>query len=89
MAKTFYLIMKMMNRLEDREEVFQDRKKAKQYWKSTQMKRVEEIVKPENRFIYREAKDFLPWIVDHKKIDGSTSRRVRGRHDYVLHSKND
>ena len=32
------------------------------------MKRVEEIVKPENRFIYREAKDFLPWIVDHKKL---------------------
>ena len=67
-VETFYLIMKMLNRLEEREEVFQDKKKAKQYWKSTQMKRVEEIVKPENRFIYREAKDFLPWIVDHKKL---------------------
>ena len=32
------------------------------------MKRVEEIVKPENRYIYKQEKDFLPWLVDHKKM---------------------
>ena len=67
-AATFFLLMKMKTSLEEREDVFEEKRKSKQYWKSNQMKRVEEIVKPENRYIYREEKDFLPWLVDHKKM---------------------
>ena len=36
------------------------KKKSKQCWMTNQMKQVEEMVKPENRVIYRKPEDFLP-----------------------------
>ena len=58
----------MMSRLKKRDEYYKEKKKAKEYWKTNQYKRIEEIVKPENRVTYKEAKDFLPWLVDHTKM---------------------
>ena len=65
-VNTFQAITDMRNRLEEREEVFKEKKKDLQIKKSNQLKIIEEQLKEGNRVIYKERKDFIAWAYDMK-----------------------